>query len=70
MPLVTLAVPDISCGNCARHIREALAGVAGVGSCSVDIPARQVRVEAADQRALDAARARLADEGYPATVVG
>lgn len=70
MPVATLAVPDMTCGNCVRHIREALAGVAGIGSCAIDADARRVRIEAADQRALDAARDRLAEEGYPTTVVG
>lgn len=69
MPLITFAIPDLTCGNCARHIREALAGVAGLGACTIDIPAQRVQVEAASPQAVAAAQARLADEGYPATVV-
>ena len=69
MSSVTFAIPDLTCGNCARHIRAALADVAGIGACTIDIAAKRVRVEAASEPAIIAAQARLADEGYPATVV-
>lgn len=69
MPTVILAIPDLTCATCARHIREALAEVPGLGACTIDIPAQRVRVEVASPQAQAAAQARLADEGYPATVV-
>ena len=69
MPLITFAIPDLTCGNCARHIRAALSAVAGLGACTIDIPAQRVQVEAASPQAIAAAQARLADEGYPATIV-
>jgi copper chaperone len=45
MSNVTLNVPDISCEHCERTITNALQPVDGVRSVSVDIPARQVRVD-------------------------
>ena len=66
MAQAILNVPDISCEHCQRTITSALSPVAGVQSVSVDIPARQVRVEY-DPAAVDVGRMRaiLAEEEYP-----
>jgi copper chaperone len=45
MTRIILNVPDISCEHCERTITNALTPVAGVRGVSVDIPARQVRVD-------------------------
>jgi copper chaperone len=45
MATTVLNVPDISCEHCERTITNALTPVEGVGTISVDIPARQVRVD-------------------------
>ncbi len=44
MVSTVLNVPDISCEHCERAITGALEPVGGVESVSVDIPAKQVRV--------------------------
>ena len=69
MKTVTLSVPDMTCGNCVTHVREALAGVSGLGACAIDLPRKQVRLEVDGPAALTAAQASLAEEGYPATVI-
>jgi copper chaperone len=45
MSNVTLNVPDISCEHCERAIIGALQPIEGVRTVSVDIPAKQVRVD-------------------------
>ncbi len=66
MANVVLNVPDISCEHCERAITGALAPVEGVNSVSVDIPARQVKVDYdAAQVDLDTMKAILQDEDYP-----
>jgi copper chaperone len=66
MANVVLNVPDISCEHCERAITGALAPVDGVRSVSVDIPARQVKVEYDDAQVnLDKMKAILQEEDYP-----
>jgi copper chaperone CopZ len=45
MTSVTLSVPEISCDTCKIAIEGALRPLAGVREASVDVAARQVRVE-------------------------
>ncbi|HLH26238.1 MAG TPA: heavy-metal-associated domain-containing protein [Chloroflexota bacterium] len=66
MAEITMSVPDISCDNCARHIREALAPRAGVRQVDVDVAGKRVRLEYDEGQAdLAAIRAALDEEGYP-----
>ena len=66
MATTVLNVPDISCEHCERAIKGALTPVAGVQHVTVDIPAKQVRVEY-DQRqvSLDRLQEILQEEDYP-----
>jgi copper chaperone CopZ len=65
MTSATISVPEISCGTCKTAIEGALHPLAGAREASVDIAARQVRVEF-DESATS--RAALADvireQGY------
>jgi copper chaperone len=66
MANVVLNVPDISCEHCERAITGALSPVGGVKSVSVDIPAKQVKVDYdASQVDLDKMKAILQEEDYP-----
>jgi copper chaperone len=66
MANVVLNVPDISCEHCERAITGALAPVDGVKSVSVDIPAKQVKVDYdATQLELEKMKDILKDEDYP-----
>lgn len=40
----TLAVPDMTCGLCVRHVGDALRRVPGVAGVEVDLRARTARV--------------------------
>lgn len=64
MTAVELKVEGMTCGNCARHVEEALRPLAGVQGIDVDLDGARVRVTGtADTAALIAA---LDDAGYPA----
>ena len=66
MKSVTLNVPDISCEHCERAITGALAPVGGVHSVSVDIPAKQVKIEYDDAHVnVDKMKELLNEEDYP-----
>ena len=66
MTNVTLNVPDISCEHCERAITGALSPVQGVRSVSVDIPARQVKVDYDEAQVnVDRMKELLNEEDYP-----
>jgi copper chaperone len=66
MANIVLNVPDISCEHCERAITGALTPVDGVKSVSVDIPAKQVKVDYdAAQVDLEKMKEILQDEDYP-----
>ncbi|HYR43441.1 MAG TPA: heavy metal-associated domain-containing protein, partial [Terriglobia bacterium] len=39
-----LTVEGMTCGNCARHVREAIQGVSGVNAVSVDLASHKASV--------------------------
>lgn len=65
-----LAVTGMSCGNCARHVVEAIQSVAGVASASVDLEAGRAKVRWAPQAVIDpdAVIQAVKAGGYGATV--
>ena len=66
MARTVLNVPDISCEHCERTITYALSPVEGIQAVSVDIPARQVRVDY-DASRVDVQKMQeiLSEEEYP-----
>lgn len=63
--MITLSVPDMSCGHCKASVEAALAPLAD--RVTVDLPARTVRAEGAPAEALVRALAAI---GFPASVAG
>ncbi|HVV02514.1 MAG TPA: cation-translocating P-type ATPase [Verrucomicrobiae bacterium] len=65
-----MALSGMTCGNCARHVTEALQGVAGVHSASVslDTSAASVRWESAAAENANALIAAVHEAGYGASV--
>lgn len=63
-----LSVPDMSCGHCKAAVERAIAAEDATATVSVDLAAREVEVVTA----LPVAKvvAALAQEGYPATLLG
>ena len=63
--MTTLSVPDMSCGHCKTAVETALAPLCT--QVLVDLPARQLRVDAqADPAAILRA---LAAVGFPAQII-
>jgi P-type Cu+ transporter len=65
-----LAVTGMTCGNCARHVTEAIQGVPGVRSASVLLEANQatVRWAAGAERDVPAVIRAVEEAGYGASV--
>jgi copper chaperone len=62
--MLTLNIPAISCGHCARAITDTILELDPAAKVQVDIAARTATIDSGADPAL--LRARLADEGYPA----
>lgn len=63
-----LDVQGMTCTNCARHVKDALAQTPGVAQATVDLGTNSARVVWADRAEAEKAIASLADAGYEATV--
>jgi copper chaperone len=62
----TFKVNGMTCGNCARHVEEAIRAVPGVAAVEVDLAGAKATVTGSG--APEAIVAALADEGYEASV--
>ncbi|WP_426195205.1 heavy-metal-associated domain-containing protein [Massilia sp. DWR3-1-1] len=63
--MLTLQIPAISCGHCARAITEAVLELDPAAQVMIDIDRKQASINTSAATA--AILARLDDEGYPAT---
>jgi Cu+-exporting ATPase len=67
--MITLAVSGMTCGNCKRHVEEALSGVPGVRAAQVDLAASRATVALdADAPTADRLIDAIRDAGYDAEV--
>lgn len=64
-----LAIPDMTCGSCLVHVRHAVADVPGARLLDADLHRRRIRLALAGPAAGRAVQDRLAEDGYPTTVV-
>src|ERR1041384_1666447 len=69
--MTELAVTGMTCGNCARHVMEAIQTVPGVQSANVSLDAHQaaVRWQAGTEPNVEAVIKAVEQEGYGAKVV-
>jgi copper chaperone CopZ len=66
---ITLAVSGMTCGNCQRHVEEALASVPGVRAARVDLAAGRATVAFdADAPPTDRLVDAIRDAGYDARI--
>ncbi len=65
--MITLSIPDMSCGHCKASVESALTPLAGVKSITVDLTSRQVQINGTPQT--DALLASLDEIGFPATLI-
>jgi P-type Cu+ transporter len=70
-PVTQLTVTGMTCNNCARHVTEALQGVGGVQTVTVNLDAHQatVRWSSPSAQNVEAAIKAVQEEGYGAKVL-
>ena len=64
--MLTLSVPDMSCGHCVKAITDAVKEVDTAATVSTDLATRAVRIETLAESAK--ILKSLDDAGYPATL--
>ena len=60
----TISVTGMTCQNCVRHVTQALIGVPGVRSASVDLEFATARLETDRQIPAGELRSALDEAGY------
>ena len=65
--MITLSIPDMSCGHCKASVETALSPLSGVKTVTVDLASRQVQIDGSPQT--DALLASLNEIGFPATLI-
>lgn len=65
METITLSIPNISCNHCVMTIRRESGFVDGVTFLSGDAAGKTATFDVADETALAALKAALAEAGYP-----
>ena len=65
--MIKVAIAGMSCDNCLRHAREALAALAGVEAVEVSLEPGEARIEGTVGD--EAIRAALDEEDYQATAI-
>lgn len=64
---IQFIAPAISCVHCAMTIKRELGSVEGVKVVDVNVPAKTIDLEYAEESALARARVKLDEIGYPVT---
>jgi Cu+-exporting ATPase len=65
METVKLDIPNISCNHCIMTVKRESGFVDGVEFLSGDIEGKTATFQVADEEALKALKAALAEAGYP-----
>ena len=66
METITLSIPNISCNHCVMTVRRESGFVDGAEFVSGDVDGKTATFQVADDGALVALKAALAEAGYPA----
>jgi copper chaperone CopZ len=65
--MIDISIDGMSCENCVRHVREALAGLPGVEGVEVDLAAGKAQVQGGGEVSDDGIIEALDEEGYDVT---
>lgn len=65
----TISIEGMTCGNCVRHVTEALNELEGVTSVTVDLDGKKADVDAADSVSDDKLKEAVSEAGYKVTDV-
>ena len=68
MSTLELEVSKMTCGNCVKHVSNALSNIKGVDKVDVDLKTGHVKIEGDLPQDANVFINALAEEGYPATV--
>ncbi|MDR3171233.1 MAG: copper ion binding protein [Treponema sp.] len=60
----TLKIDGMSCEHCVRHVTEALTGIGGVTSASVNLKKKNAVVEHGEGVTLETMKAAITEAGY------
>jgi copper ion binding protein len=60
----TLKIEGMECDHCVKHVTEALEGIAGVKSATVNLKAKNAEVDHADTVTADSMKAAIVEAGY------
>jgi copper chaperone CopZ len=64
--VTTLGVRGMTCGNCVKHVEQAVRGVPGVFAVAVDLKAGSVAITHAPGADVDAMARAIDEAGYEA----
>ena len=65
----TISIEGMTCGNCVRHVTEALNEVEGVTSVNVDLAGKKADIEAAESASDVMLKEAVVEAGYLVTAV-
>jgi copper chaperone len=70
MNKLELQVSNMTCGNCVKHVTNALTNIAGVDKVDVDLKSGHVSIAGKLPEDTSIFIHALAEEGYPSIVTG
>ncbi len=65
--MIEISIDGMSCENCVRHVREALAGLQGVEEVEVDLAEGKAKVQGGEALRDESIVEVLDEEGYDVT---
>ena len=65
----TISIEGMTCGNCVRHVTEALNELEGVTSVNVDLAGKKADIDAAESVSDDKLKEAVTEAGYSVTAV-
>ena len=67
--MIKISIDGMSCENCVRHVREALAGLDGVTGVDVSLEKGEAEVQASADLSDALIKETLDEEGYDVTAI-
>ena len=67
--MIKISIDGMSCENCVRHVREALAGLDGVTGVDVSLEKGEAEVQASADLSDALIEETLDEEGYDVTAI-
>lgn len=68
MTTTLITVQGMTCGNCVKHVKEAISEVSGVSNVEIELDNGKVTIESAGDLDTESVKAAVSEAGY--TVAG